>query len=128
MGRQRPAARLVADGVARAHGRHDDVVGRRRAAARAHLADARAQRLGGQHLALEAQPVAVDLGLAQHARALLHARQRRVGGAADARQLGVGLAAPALDEELVVGRQLDALGAQAIGDRERERRAGRRPR
>ena len=49
--RQRPAAGLVADGVARAHGRHDDVVGRRRAEARAHLADARAQRLGGQHLA-----------------------------------------------------------------------------
>ena len=94
--------------------------GRRRAQARAHLADARAQRLGREHLALVAQALAVDLGLAQHAGALLHARHRGVGGAADAGQLGVGLAAPALDEELVVGRQLDALGAQAIGHRERE--------
>ena len=85
---QRPAAGLVADGVARPHGRHDDVVGRRRAEARAHLADARAQRLGGQDLALVAQPVAVDLGLAQHARALLGAGHGGVGGPADAGQLG----------------------------------------
>jgi hypothetical protein len=39
---------------------------------------------------------------------------------ADAGQLGIGLAAPALDEEVVVGRQLNALGAQAIGRCERE--------
>ena len=67
-----------------------------------------------------AQPVAVDLGLAQHARALVHAGHGGVRGAADAGQLRVGLAAPALDEELVVGGQLDALGPQAIGHRERE--------
>jgi hypothetical protein len=79
-----------------------------------------AQRLGGQHLAVEAQRVAVDLGPTQHARRLVQAGHRRMRGAPDARQLGIGLAAPALDEQLVVGRELDALGAQAIGHCERK--------
>ena len=48
-------------------------------------------------------------------------------GAADALELGAGLAAPAVDEVLRVGHELDPARAQVVGDGERERRRHERP-
>ena len=118
--RQRARPRLVPDGVARTHGRDDDVGRQRRAQAAAELGQPRAQALGGEDLALPLQDAVARARLAQDAGRLGERREARLGRAADPGELGVRLAAAAQVEALVVDLELHAASAQEVGDRERE--------
>ena len=88
---QRPAAGVVADGVAGAHRRHDDVVGSRRAQARAHLGARGSAALGGEHLARRSAGRRRSTSASRSTRAALldTPATAACGGAADAGQLGV---------------------------------------
>ena len=99
---------------------HEDV-GRDR---RSRVGAGRPQRgpdaLGGQHLAVELQAPADGLGGPQQRRRGGHAGLRRVLRAPDPGELRRRLHTPARREGLVIDDELDAVGAQPVGDRDGE--------
>ena len=102
----------------------DDVRRRRRPAGRARVADRLAHRLGLERRPVEPQRVPVGLGAGEGRLGGRHPGLRRPLGAADPLELGGRLDPAAGGERLRVGRQLDPVGAQAVGDA----RAGTRDR
>jgi hypothetical protein len=114
----------VADGTLRA-GRDDVLVGGRvvRCEGQVH---GRLHALDGELLAVELQLIAADVCPPEQLAASVH---RRLGGTLrppNSRELSLGLGAAAAVEELLVDVQLDAVGAEAVGEPDGEaRRNGR---
>jgi hypothetical protein len=105
----------------------DDVVARGRVVVDAHLADAGTHRLGGERLAVELQPVAGRAGGAQQLGGGSHRRVGRGLRAAHALDLRLRLGASPLGEHPLVGDDLDAVGAQPVGDGHRQVRRHDQP-
>src|SRR5205823_4498 len=74
------------------------------------LRDRSLDPLGGERLPIHFQPHPVLLGTAQELARGGHPGLRRSLGAADARELRVAFHAPALDEEALVGHEINASG------------------
>jgi hypothetical protein len=88
----------------------------------AHPADRGAHLLGAERRAVDAQLAVLGARLAQQRGGGRHAGLGGGLGAAHAAQLGLVLRPPAPGELLDVGAQLDAVRAQAVGQRDRQLR------
>ena len=118
-GLDRPRAHVVADGALRP-GRDDEVVGGR-AVRGERLRHRGLHALDRQRVAVDDKPLAVLLGAAKEVARRIHAGLCCALRAADPVELRVRLDAAAVVEEVVVDRELDAVGAQLVGEPERER-------
>ena len=83
--------------------------------------DRRLDPLDRQRLAVDLEAVPVRDRMPQQVARGVHPRLGGPLRAPDAGQLGVRLHPPAIVEEVAVDRQLDAVGAQPVGEPERER-------
>ena len=92
------------------------------------LLDRELDPLAGERLAVEHQAAVLALGRAQQVAGGVHRRLGGALGAADPGELGLVLHAPAPDEVLAVGRELDPVRAQVVGDARAGRSRARRPR
>ena len=114
----------MADGGLRAV--RDDELVREGAVGGERLLDRELDPLAGELLAVQHQAAVLALGRAEQLAGRVHRRLGRALGAADPGELRVVLHAPAADEVLPVGRDLDPVRPQVVGDREREGRGNDR--
>src|SRR4051812_20425108 len=99
----------------------DDELLRRAAVLREGGEDRELHPLGGQRLAVDGEGTARPLCPAEGAPRRVPPRLGRALRAPDPRELALVLYAAAAVEELALRRQLDAVGAQVLGEHERER-------
>jgi hypothetical protein len=107
--------------------RHDRVVAPAAACGERFLGGG-AQQLGGEPLAVHHPPCVTRLRPREERRDRGLAGDRRLRGAPDAVELVRRLSPPALVEEPLIGDELDAVGAQRVGDPDREGERHARPR